>query len=383
MNKIVIVGGGFAGTWAAMSAAATRAKIGSAETEITLLSDAEHLSIRPRLYEKPSSDHLVPLRPLMDEVGVRFEQVRVDAIMEDRVLAQDSAFRFDRLVLSSGSHLVLPDTPNAGALGYSIDTAAEAKKLDAHLARLDFADVADSTVVVVGASFTGIELVTNLRARLGSNVRLVLMDQADAAGQSLGSNLSPLIAKALKELDVEVMTNVSLARLDQRMATLMDGSTIETSTIVFATGLRASGLTGYFSEPLEADGRIAVRPDLRVADHSHVFAAGDVARAKTDEKHSTVMSCQHAIPMGTVAGRNAVLDVLGHQTVPYAQAFYATCLDLGPAGAVFTHGWDRQVQKTGADGSAMKQEINTKWIYPPDPQIGAAKIFEIVSQSVA
>lgn len=383
MNKIVIVGGGFAGTWAAMSAAATRAEVGSDETEITLLSDADHLSIRPRLYEKPSSDHLVPLRPLMNEIGVRFEKVRVDTIAEGHVQAQGTAFHFDRLVLCSGSHLALPSIPNAETLGYSIDTAADATKLDEHLERLNFADPADGTVVVVGAGLTGIELVTNLRARLGNNVRLVLMDQADAAGQSLGSNISPLISEALRELDVEVITNASLARLDKGMAKLKDGSRIVTSTVVFATGLRASGLTTQLSEPLEADGRIAVGPDLRVADQSHVFAAGDVARAKTDEEHSTLMSCQHAIPMGTVAGRNAVLDLLGHQTVPYGQAFYATCLDLGPAGAVFTHGWDRQIQKAGAEGAAMKHEINTKWIYPPDTQIGAAKIFELVSQSIA
>lgn len=44
-----------------------------------------------------------------------------------------------------------------------------------------------------------------------------------------------------------------------------------------------------------------------------------------------------------------------------------TCLDLGPWGALFTEGWDRQVRLTRKEGKAVKREINTKWIYPPQP----------------
>lgn len=383
MNRIVIIGGGFAGTWAAMSAAAARARTGASDIDISLLSDAAHLSIRPRFYEMPSQDQLVPLRPLMDEIGVHFEERRVDKIMGDHVQAEGTSVAYDRLVLCAGSHMAFPATSNAQALGYCVDTFAEAQRLDAHLGTLDLADPSGGTIVVVGASFTGIELVTNLRQRLGKDARLVVVDQAAVAGQSLGANVSPLIADALSKLAIKVITNVSLARLEDGKATFSNGKSIKTSTVIFATGFSASGLTRQLSDNLDADGRLMVEPDLRVYGQSNVFAAGDVARAKTDQDHSTLMSCQHAIPMGSVAGRNAVLDLLGQHTIPYAQPFYATCIDLGPAGAVFTHGWDRQVQKTGSEGAAMKQEINTKWIYPPSPDIGAAKIIEWIEQSLA
>ena len=42
-----------------------------------------------------------------------------------------------------------------------------------------------------------------------------------------------------------------------------------------------------------------------------------------------------------------------------------TCLDLGPWGAVYTEGWDRQVKLSGAEAKALKTRINTEWIYPP------------------
>ena len=50
---------------------------------------------------------------------------------------------------------------------------------------------------------------------------------------------------------------------------------------------------------------------------------------------------------------------------PYSQVKYVTCLDLGAWGAVYTEGWDRKVLLTGAEGKALKTQINTQWIYPP------------------
>jgi len=44
---------------------------------------------------------------------------------------------------------------------------------------------------------------------------------------------------------------------------------------------------------------------------------------------------------------------------------YITCLDLGRAGAVYTRGWDRVVERTGSKAKAIKRWINTEVIYPP------------------
>ncbi len=64
----------------------------------------------------------------------------------------------------------------------------------------------------------------------------------------------------------------------------------------------------------------------------------------------------------------------------YRQEFYATCLDLGPRGAAFTTGWDRQVQMTRSQGKEMKRQINTQWIYP---LAGASKeIFAAIQSPV-
>ena len=81
--------------------------------------------------------------------------------------------------------------------------------------------------------------------------------------------------------------------------------------------------------------------------------------------HVVMQSCQHAIPLGKFAGYNAAADLLGLPQAPFAPIPYATCLDLGAAGAVATSGWDREVQMTGTEAKALKQQINAEWIYPP------------------
>src|SRR5262249_45098722 len=97
----------------------------------------------------------------------------------------------------------------------------------------------------------------------------------------------------------------------------------------------------------------------------NIFVAGDAAAADTGDGHVTLQSCQHAGQLGRVAGENAARDLLGLPTVPYAQLRYVTCLDLGRSGAVITQGWERRVEKIGAEGKAVKRLINTQVIYPP------------------
>ena len=90
-----------------------------------------------------------------------------------------------------------------------------------------------------------------------------------------------------------------------------------------------------------------------------------------------MIACQRVVPPGAwssgvtlrcdSAGFNAAADLLGVPLEAYQQKNYVTCLDLGPSDAVFTRGWDSQVELSGDKAKALKREINTQWIYPPPP----------------
>ena len=69
--------------------------------------------------------------------------------------------------------------------------------------------------------------------------------------------------------------------------------------------------------------------------------------------------------MGRYAGHNVVCDLLGLPPLPLRIEHYVTILDLGPWGAVYTQGWDRQVVSVGAPAKETKRMINCERIYPP------------------
>ena len=112
-------------------------------------------------------------------------------------------------------------------------------------------------------------------------------------------------------------------------------------------------------------GRVPVDDYLRIIGVQDVFAAGDVASAWMDDAHVSVMSCQHGRPMGRFAGYNVISDLLGEPMLPLRIPWYVTVLDLGPAGAVYTEGWDRLVASSGAEAKATKNVINRQRRDPP------------------
>lgn len=383
MERILIVGAGFAGMYAALSAARLRDKrsVSVGALEIAVVAPQPLLVIRPRLYERAPETMVAPLAPLFDAVGVRYEQGRVGAIdtagQSATIVGPDGtrrSLRYDRLVLAAGSQGFKPDIPGLAEHGFSVDQLEDAIALDRHIKALANrpASAARETVVVVGGGFTGIEVATEMPSRLRdvlglkAPVRVIIVDRNDAIASAMGPRPRPLIEKALREVGVETRLGVGASALNERSITLSDGQTIESATVIWAGGFRANPLTEQVPAERDRSGRLVVDSNLRVPDVATIFAAGDTALAATDDLgHRALMSCQHANRLGATAGFNAAADLLGAPLEPYQQKNYVTCLDLGPSDAVFTRGWDAKVEMSGEQAKAMKREINTQWIYPP------------------
>jgi NADH dehydrogenase len=390
MQRILIVGSGFAGMYAALCAARLRDEQGvSPDTfEIVVVAPEPRLVIRPRLYERAPETMVAPLAEVFGAVDVRYEQGRVDVIdsagMSAVIVGADGirrSLRYDRLVLAAGSQGFKPDIPGLDEYGFTVDQLDDAIALDHHLSALAKrpASTARDTVVVAGGGFTGIEVATEmpsrLRAILGpqANVRVIIVDRNEAIAPAMGPAPRPLIEKALREAGVETQLGVGVSALNESGVTLGDGQSIESATVIWTAGLRASPLTAQVPAERDRSGRLVVDHNLRVAALPTIFAAGDTANAATDDLgHRALMSCQHANRLGAAAGFNAAADLLGVPLEPYQQQNYVTCLDLGPSDAVFTRGWDALVEMSGDKAKAMKREINTQWIYPPPPNRAAA-----------
>lgn len=382
-QHILVIGAGFAGTWSALASARLLDMVGRTDVEITLVAPEPALHVRPRLYEQNPGGMKAPLLDLFNTVGVRFIQGKAENIdVENRKVivegtGADTSRRelgYDRLVLAAGSRLFSPPIPGINEHAFNVDQIADATKLEAHIHGL--ANLPESagrnTVVVAGAGFTGIETAAEMPARLrevlgeDAKVNVIMVERSDAIGPDLGPGPRPIITQALTELGVTWKLGSGVASIDARGVTLESGERIEADTVVWTAGARANTLTAQIPAERDAFGRLHVDSNLKVKGVDGVYATGDCARAATDDEgNHTMMACQHAISLGRSAGHNVAADLLGEEPIPYSQPKYVTCLDLGPWGAVYTEGWDRQVKLTGAEAKKLKTEINSVWIYPP------------------
>jgi len=311
--------------------------------------------LRPRLYEPQPDLAKVALDRVLGPIGVEHLRASVSEIDADRrvVVADGEEIGYDRLVLAAGSKLVRPQGVRGAERLFDIDTLEGAQRLTDHLR-----DREGYSAVVVGAGFVGLEAATALAAR----GRVLLVDRSDVVGHQLGPGPRHEIESALDELGIDRRLGTTVTEVGVGHAVLDDGSRVEADAVVWSVGMRASELTRQISTELDHLGRVPVDQWLRAL--PEVFVAGDTAAAAFDADHTVMQACQHATPLGKVAGYNAAADLLGIPRRDFTPGPYVTCLDLGAAGAIFTRGWDRKVMASGADGAAVKRQIN-QHIHPP------------------
>jgi NADH dehydrogenase len=218
MRQIVIVGGGFAGVWAALAASNARRMYGGLrDVGITVVSRDPWLTIRPRLYEETLDDVRVQLDDVLGPSEV--ERIEGDVSGIDSNAGAITIGRggtaqvlsYDRLVLAAGSRTHRP--PILGAdLALTVDSYADAARLQSHLDELVAAPRADGhfTAVVVGAGFTGIEVATALATRMRAAAtlarsndpsRIVVVERAPSVAPDLGPEARRWVERAVAYAD--------------------------------------------------------------------------------------------------------------------------------------------------------------------------------------
>lgn len=370
MKRLVVIGGGFAGVRGAQAAAAIALEA-DLPLKITLLTEEDHLTVRPRLYLADPSTWRVPLRPALEPLGIDLEigtATSIETTVKQVQFSGQSGITdcsYDALVIATGSRTRWPDIPGLREIALDIDTADAASRLLRHIEGLSRTKL-DQTFVVIGAGFTGLEIATELRttlklthgAALAQRARIILVDRNREA-PSLGEKILPTLIAALAKAKMETRFGKAVKCVRNGEIELEDGERIPTETIIFSGGLEARSPHLLHNCSFDPLGRIETDEFLRVKGAEEVFVAGDAACTAVDDSGRTaLMSCQHAIPMGHRAGRNAAASLFGRSLEPYRQPAYVTCLDLGPNDAVFAEGWDRQPVFTGDRAKAIKTSIN-------------------------
>ncbi|GHD69289.1 NAD(P)/FAD-dependent oxidoreductase [Jeongeupia chitinilytica] len=387
-QRILIIGSGFAGMWAAVGAARLAYREGRGDLEITVLAPQPELRVRPRFYEASPASMTADLQPLFAALDIRFIagsvehiEYRENAVRYRNAGAEAVRITYDRLVLAGGSHLRHAGVKGMAEHAFDIDQMETAQRLESHLTAL--AEQPDSTarntVLVCGGGFTGIELATELPSRLKSlfgnetNTKVVVVDRGSVIGGRYSEALREVIREASEELGVEWRLNAGVEVVDAAGVTLQDGSRIDAATVIWTAGVKASPLGDALVADRDPQGRFIVTPELQIPGYPDIYATGDMAHARTDDLGNTaLMTCQHAIQLGKFAGHNVAASLLGIDPLPYRQVNYVTCLDLGAWGAVYTEGWDQQVKLVRDEAKKLKIAITNELIYPPAADRDAA-----------
>ncbi len=273
---------------------------------------------------------------------------------------------WDRLVIASGSVTRLLSIPGVAEHAKGFKSVAEAIYLRDHVLRqLELAEQADdpderrarSTFVVVGAGYTGTELVAQgqeLTRRAGHDARWVLVDMADRVLPNLSSRLSGPARRILEKRGVEVRLGTSVGAVTRTCVRLTDDTEIPARTVTWCVGVRPDPLV----EPLglsTTKGRLDTDRYLGVPGHPDVFAAGDVAAVPdlTRPGEITPMTAQHAQRQGRVAGINVAASLGVGRRREYRHRDLGFVVDLAGTRAVADplhlpmRGWPAKVVTRG------------------------------------
>jgi NADH:ubiquinone reductase (H+-translocating) len=361
VTSVVIVGSGFTGFECARRLGR---RLRKTDVDITIISPVDYMLYTPLLPDVAGGvvDARFVTIPLAGSLrGVRTIRGRVDGVdltqhrLEFTDLEQRSrSLSWDRLVLTPGSVTRLFDIPGLAQYARGLKSAAEALYLRDHvLEQLELSCVDDDaelararrTIVVVGASYSGTELILQLRALAyaaakqmnfdPAEVKFLLLDLAEQVMPEVGDKLGARAMKVLHRRGVDVRLGLTLNEVHPDHVVLSDKSRVDTHTVAWVTGVTAAPLIQKLGLPTEK-GRLKVQTDFAVPGHPDVFAAGDAAAVPdvTQPGKITPPTAQHAIRQGKVLGNNVAASLGRGKKREYKHHDMGLVVDLGPHQAV-------------------------------------------------
>jgi NADH dehydrogenase len=337
--RVLVIGAGFAGFHCLRT---LQRRLPPDAADLTVVNPTDHMLYVPLLPEVAGGTLeprrvAVPLRPKLPRVrlvlgsAVGFDlDARVCTVID--VEGRERKLAWDRLVVTSGSVTRLLSIPGVAEHAKGFKSVAEAIFLRDHVLRqVELAELTDDpaertarlTFVVVGAGYTGTELVAQIQAltiealrhRSGlsaADARWVLIDMAPRVLPGLNERLSKPATRVLRRRGVEVRLETSVTEVTGSCVRLTDGTEIATRTVAWCVGVRPDPLVEALDLPTEK-GRLTVNLQLVSAGHPDVYAAGDVAAVPDvyNGGELTPMTAQHAERQGRVAAVNVAAS-LGH-----------------------------------------------------------------------
>lgn len=298
--KIVIVGAGFGGLRLA------RKLNNKPGIEVVLIDRFNHHQFQPLFYQVATaalngSDISFPLRKVFHNsknVSVRLAELSQINAADNTVVTSEGNFAYDQLVIATGADTNFFGNSNFEKFAWPMKSTVEAMEIRNHIlknfeAALMEADVLHRqrllNIVVVGAGPTGVELsgaIAEMKKYVlpkdypeldfeAMNIYLLEGGLKTLAAMSEKSSLQS--KNYLERLGVKVKTNAMMQDYNGKTVFLADGSSIESSMVIWAAGIKGNIPTGIDASLIVRGNRIKVNLQCKVEGTKNIYSIGDVA----------------------------------------------------------------------------------------------------------
>jgi len=355
-SRILIVGAGFAGLYAAMGLK----RLARAGHRITVVNPENFMQYQPFLPEVASGTIdpravVVPLRRVLRHCEVVIgEVVAIDHPAREATVrlsdGREHRIGYDVVVLTPGSRSRVLPIPGLREHGVGFKTVQEAIYLrNRVLSRLDVAAETNDperrraalTFVFVGGGYAGVEALGELEdlARDAmssypslhpSEMRWVLVEAADSILPELGRDLAAYARHRLAERDIEILLDTRLESAEGGVVRLSDGQAFAADTLVWTAGVKPSPLLLASGFPVDDAGRVQVDAALRVIGVEDAWGAGDAA-AVPDRTTGGIMppTAQHGMRQGARLAANLAGAAQGGPVRPFEYRTIGAVCSLG------------------------------------------------------
>ena len=373
MTRIVVVGGGYAGFYTALT---LEKLLRRGEAEVIVIDPLPYMTYQPFLPEVAAGSiearhAIVPLRRHLPKTrvvtarvtGVNHQTKTVTVTPEG---LEDFTLDYDHIVLTAGAVSKTFPIPGVADFAIGMKTIEEAISVrdrvidNLHLA----ADMPPGpardrmlTVVVVGGGFAGIEAFAELRSLVSSMLKefptltvddthFHLIEAMDRIMPEVSLKSSLWVIKNLEQRSAHIHLNTQLTSAIDGRLELSNGMVLETDIVIWTAGVKAQSMLGGTGIPLDDRERICALADLRVAEGDTplegMWTAGDVARVPDLSGGGVggycVPNAQHAVRQAKVLGKNLVAVLRGEETKDYHHKNAGAVAGLGIGYGVFQSG---------------------------------------------
>jgi NADH dehydrogenase len=336
--RIVIVGAGFGGLYAARA-------LKHAEADITVLDRTNHHLFQPLLYQAATAtlaatDITAPIRWLLrkqrNTTVLMTSVIGVDPAQRLVHTERDGDFPYDFLILATGARHAYFGHPEWEQFAPGLKSIGDAMELRRRiLTAFERAELAADeverttwlTFVLVGGGPTGVELAGMITAVARHKIpeefrrsnpalaRVLLLEGGPRVLPAYPPHLSERARLDLINLGVEVRTGALVTKVEEGAVWIGD-EMVRAHTVIWAAGNAASPVAKTLGVPLDRAGRVKVNPDLSIPGHPELFVVGDLAETTTDGKPVPAVA-PAAMQMGRRAAHNIMRTLQQRDRKPF------------------------------------------------------------------